>query len=766
MKKLFFLFFALVAIATGSRASVVLNSTNFPDAAFRVYVSNLTGVDIGGTISDSKLEAVTSIDVRDKKILDLKGIEYFTKITELNCSNNQLTSLDVSKNTALGYLYCSNNKLISLNVSKNTALFRLECYKNQLTSLDVSKNTELYYLYCHTNSLTSLNVSNNTNLHKLGCGYNQLTDINVLNNSKLTELNFAGNQVTSINVSKCTELEELDCRDNSLTSLVLSNNTALETLCCQGNQLTALDLTKNTAIEYIQCQDNQLTSLELNTTALYLLYCQNNQLTSLDLSKCTPLETLYCYDNSLTTLKLSPNNTKLKSLEFSRNNLSSIDLSNKIVLENLRCSDNNLTSLNLSDCELLEKLVCSGNQLEELDLSKNVRLTRLSCQNNYLTYLNLENNSFLTSADINPQASTRKFQEKNNCWTLYVGTTDASRISDLYIRFSNENGGVEGSTPPVSLLDNNPGWMVVSDDLEKVPLYVSYKYNVNNTNITDKYLSVKVYYEPTPYNLWVGGTQVNDVSKDNIDGYGKLKYNPSTKTLSLKNSININGEGRANDGTKGYGAGIYSEIDGLTIDVVDGSSTVTGADECYGIYLRGKTTIKGEGELISRGYTGVFMGSNSADLTVDGNVMLQAEGSKTYGLGGYVRGFAGNINYYTTLTVKGTAKVLAKGELGSVRNWNDLVLEDNHAITSPTGAVWNADKHAVCDASGNPIAGEWVLITTKIANPADVNKDGTVDSADIVAVIKEMPDGDKKADVNNDGAIDSADIVAVIKAMK
>ena len=51
-------------------------------------------------------------------------------------------------------------------------------------------------------------------------------------------------------------------------------------------------------------------------------------------------------------------------------------------------------------------------------------------------------------------------------------------------------------------------------------------------------------------------------------------------------------------------------------------------------------------------------------------------------------------------------------------------------------------------------------------NPADVNGDGAVDSADIVAVIKEMPNGDKKADVNGDGAIDSADIVAVIKAMK
>lgn len=58
------------------------------------------------------------------------------------------------------------------------------------------------------------------------------------------------------------------------------------------------------------------------------------------------------------------------------------------------------------------------------------------------------------------------------------------------------------------------------------------------------------------------------------------------------------------------------------------------------------------------------------------------------------------------------------------------------------------------------------LTVVRVFNRADVNRDGVVDSADIVAVIKEMPDGDMKADVNNDGAIDSADIVAVIKAMK
>jgi len=306
-----------------------------------------------------------------------------------------------------------------------------------------------------------------------------------------------------------------------------------------------------------------------------------------------------------------------------------------------------------------------------------------------------------------------------------------------------------------------------ADNKEDVTAYVNGKeaeiYNIGSGFVTIKYTFPEL-VDPR-FNLWVGGVKVNKLNKDDVLGNRIVSYDPETKTLSLK-SASIHGQGRANDAATGYGAGIYSEVDGLTIDVASGGVEVIGADDCHGIFLWGNTTIKGEGTISGKGYIGVFMGSNSADLTVDGNVMLQAEGSKTYGLGGYARTFVGKANYYTTLTVKGTAKVLAKGVSKSIGDWKDLVLEDNHAITSPTGAVWNADKHAVCDASGNPIAGEWVLITTKTANPADVNKDGTVDSADIVAVIKEMPDGDKKADVNGDTVIDSADIVAVIKAMK
>ncbi len=95
-------------------------------------------------------------------------------VTELDCNENQLTSLNVSKNTALTSLECSYNQLTSLDVSKNTALTSLECSYNQLTSLDVSKNTALTTLSCNDNKLTNLNMSGCANLMVINCSNNYI----------------------------------------------------------------------------------------------------------------------------------------------------------------------------------------------------------------------------------------------------------------------------------------------------------------------------------------------------------------------------------------------------------------------------------------------------------------------------------------------------------------------------------------------------------------------------------------------------------------
>lgn len=203
---------ALPAAETGS---IPINSTHFPDDHFIAYVELRCDKDGDGTLSQAELDGVTELYVAYANIKDLTGIELFPYLEKLDCKNNNLTRLDVSKNTKLTKLYCEFNQLTSLDLSKNTELTELNCQDNQLTSLDLSKNTALTKLDCALNPLTSLDVSNNTALTYLDCNYNQLT---------------------SLDLSKNTALTKLGCHDNQLTSLDLSKNTALDTLDCSGNK--------------------------------------------------------------------------------------------------------------------------------------------------------------------------------------------------------------------------------------------------------------------------------------------------------------------------------------------------------------------------------------------------------------------------------------------------------------------------------------------------------------------------------------------------
>lgn len=155
--------FACVIFAPSAWADVAINETNFPDANFRSYVSDFD-TDKDGSLSDGEIAAVKESYVIDRGISSLKGIEYFTALTELYCYSNALTALDVSKNTDLTLLYCYKNQLTTLDVSNNTALTKLRCYSNQLTALDVSKNNALEYLDCNGNQLTELDIRNCPNL--------------------------------------------------------------------------------------------------------------------------------------------------------------------------------------------------------------------------------------------------------------------------------------------------------------------------------------------------------------------------------------------------------------------------------------------------------------------------------------------------------------------------------------------------------------------------------------------------------------------------
>ena len=210
-----------------------------------------------------------------------------------------LTSQTVTIQGDVTWLYCNGNQLTDLDVSKNTALTVLVCSNNQLTALDLSHNTALTWLNCDENKLTALDLSHNTALKSLNCSYNQLTALDV-SNTALTQLWCFKNQLTALDLSQNTALTWLDCDGNQLTTLDVSKNTALTKLLCNTNQLTALDVSKNTALTSLGCAYNHLTALDVSqNTSLTTLYCSKNQLTALDVSKNTALTTLACSGNQV-----------------------------------------------------------------------------------------------------------------------------------------------------------------------------------------------------------------------------------------------------------------------------------------------------------------------------------------------------------------------------------------------------------------------------------------------------------------------------------
>ena len=134
-------------------SGIAIDETNFPDANFRQFVLDNYDKKSNKLLSDEEIAAVTRMDIDEKEIADLTGIEYFTALQSLACQNNQLKALDLSKNTALQSLACQNNQLKALDLSKNTELHLLGCGDNQLTALDLSKNTKLITLDCYLNQI-------------------------------------------------------------------------------------------------------------------------------------------------------------------------------------------------------------------------------------------------------------------------------------------------------------------------------------------------------------------------------------------------------------------------------------------------------------------------------------------------------------------------------------------------------------------------------------------------------------------------------------
>ena len=379
--------------ACAGECDVKIDEEHFPDPVFRKEVEQYD-LDHDGMLSPEEADNAIKIRVNGEGVLSLEGIEYLSGLEDLFCNDNDLTKLDISRNTALKTLNCSNT---------------------DLTELDVSQNSGLVFLYCDSNHLAALDVSGNPNLQMLSCSDNPIKGLDISNLSQLVFLVVTDCELTKLDLSNNPDLVGLYCRGNQLTKLDLSNNPFMKSLPCDGNKLTALDISNCPyllalveTVDPSEDTDRLIWEINRDPSESYLydacLVTNKNVIlfTGKNADPGVPIDAQHFpeeafrekvkkYDlndngflssneaKTAISINVSEKNisslagieylTGLRQLYCDQNNLTELDLRNNTKLTLVFCNFNNLTSLNISRNPKIEILVCNVNQLSELDIS-------------------------------------------------------------------------------------------------------------------------------------------------------------------------------------------------------------------------------------------------------------------------------------------------------------------------------------------------------------------------------------------------------------
>ena len=110
----------------------------FNDATFKKSLVKNKKINTNGNSEIEIWEAMDyegDINVSNRGILDLTGIEYFTSITKLNVSYNKLEKLDLGSNLALEEVYCNHNKIQKFDVSNLYELKVLQASNNRIATI-------------------------------------------------------------------------------------------------------------------------------------------------------------------------------------------------------------------------------------------------------------------------------------------------------------------------------------------------------------------------------------------------------------------------------------------------------------------------------------------------------------------------------------------------------------------------------------------------------------------------------------------------------
>ncbi len=448
MKKLLFFGFLLFLMKTAHSQITFIPDQNFEQALIN------QGIDSDNTLNGQVLTADISsrsvVNLSNSNISDLTGIEDFTGTLNLNVSNNQLTTIDVSALSALFSLNVDNNQLTSINFGGLLGISILSCRNNALTSLDVSGITGLENLDFANNQIASIELPVNTSrFEQLVCFQNPIERIDVTPYTNFNGLFAQDCDLFEVKINTAAQFlfvtgnTDLNCIEvDNVAQASANTNWSKDSFASYSLNCPAL--TKIPDSNFEQALINQGIDTD-NTINGFVATSDISGITSLNVSNesisdfrgledFSSLLNLDVSDNQHTILDLSSLNNTLQTVNsVFCSNFSTAILGANSNLTSVNFGATQLTSLDVTTVPNLQSLNISGTQITNIDLSNLQQLQSLGASNSPITSLNLNGLTNLTSIDAGNMTSLAGPLDlsKNNALTTFFVSNSLLTSIDL-----------------------------------------------------------------------------------------------------------------------------------------------------------------------------------------------------------------------------------------------------------------------------------------------------------------------------------------------
>lgn len=399
------------------------------------------------------IKSVAELNLANRQIEDLTGIEAFTALKMLSIPGNLITELDISKNQNLELLNCNNNQISSMDISGNLALGTMFAMDNPLVCLQVNHTQLEKALNWVWWDLTGYFVDDGTcfslNCDELARSSTYIPDDNFeqalinlgLDNvldDQVKTIDIAGLRsldISNKNISDLTGIEDFALlwtfigNNNAISDIEMMKGLPLKEIDLASNNLGDLDISLFGCVFNLDVRDNNLGCIQVSEDQLQCI--AGSDMVNMNVLKDEGVEiSLDCasvvgdqtyvpddnFEQALIDLGLDDilddyvktiNIINLQALDISGKNISDVTgLEDFKSLFELDCSNNNLSAIpqnfgidwgpNPAWAGILN---LSNNNFSQLDISELNFFRTLDVRNNPLTCIEVNENQLLFYGD-------------------------------------------------------------------------------------------------------------------------------------------------------------------------------------------------------------------------------------------------------------------------------------------------------------------------------------------------------------------------------